>query len=94
VFDWILEDNDRKDLITYYKEYQKTNPAKITIDTMLVREEKIPYYNYQNFVAGTSFGTSTLQFSLDSYQSYYRENSFGQWQKAYAIFAARILLSK
>jgi hypothetical protein len=93
VFEWILEDKDRLALLDEYKQYQKLNPEKVTVDTMIVRGEKVPYHNWYNFVAGTSFGVSPIQFSLDNYQCYYRNNSFGEWKRAATILTARILVS-
>jgi hypothetical protein len=73
--------------------YQKLNPNKVTVDTMIVRGEKVPYHNWYNFVAGTSFGVSPIKFSLDNYQSYYRNNSFGEWKRAATVLTAQILVS-
>ena len=94
VFEWILEDDDRINLVNQFKEFQEKNPDRVTRDTMMVRGEKVPFNSYHNFVAGTFFGVSPIQFSLNNYQSYYRNNSFGAWEKASAILTARILLTK
>jgi CubicO group peptidase (beta-lactamase class C family) len=93
VFEWILEDKDRLSLLRQYEAYAKENPDQVTMDTMLVRGEKIAYRNYYNFSAGTSFGVSHLPFSLDNYKSYYRDNSFGQWKRAAFILTARLTVS-
>ena len=93
VFEWILEDKDRLGLIDQYKQYRKANPEKVTVDTMMVRGEKVPFYNWYNFKAGTSFGVSPIQFSLNNYKCYYRNNSFGEWKRASTILTARLLVS-
>ncbi|MBD0256193.1 MAG: serine hydrolase, partial [Cytophagales bacterium] len=93
VFEWILEDKDRRSLVRQYETYIKENPDKVTMDTMQVRGEKIAYRNYHNFSAGTSFGVSHLPFSLDNYKSYYRDHSFGEWQRAAFILTARLTVS-
>ncbi len=90
VFEWILEDKDRRSLLRQYEAYAKENPSLVTMDTMLVRGEKIAYRNYYNFSAGTSFGVSHLPFSLDNYKSYFREHSFGEWKRAAFILTARL----
>jgi CubicO group peptidase (beta-lactamase class C family) len=90
VFEWILEDKDRLALLRQYEAYARENPGLVTIDTMLVRGEKIAYRNYYNFSAGTSFGVSHLPFSLDNYKTYYRDNSFGQWKRSAFILTARL----
>lgn len=92
-FEWILDDNDRLNLMDRYKKYQKENPEKVTVDTVVVRGEKVRYYNWNNFVAGTSFGVSPIQFSLDNYHCYYRNNSFGEWNPGATILTARLLVS-
>ncbi len=92
-FEWILEDKDRLALLDQYKRYKKLNPEKVTLDTMVVRGEKVLYYNWYNFIAGTSFGVSPIKFSLDNYQCYYRNNSFGEWKRAATILTARLLVS-
>lgn len=93
VFEWILDDKDRLNLMNRYKQFQKENPEKVTVDTVVVRGEKVLYYNWYNFVAGTSFGVSPIQFSLNNYQSYYRGSSFGEWKRAATILTARLLVS-
>jgi hypothetical protein len=92
-FEWILDDNDRLDLLKRYKQFQREHPEKVTIDTMIVGGQKVPYYKWYNFAPGTSFGVSPISFSLDNYQCYYRNNSFGQWKRASAILTARLLVS-
>ena len=93
VFEWILDDEDRINLLNQYKQYKTANPENVTLDTMVVRGEKVPYYNWRNFKAGTSFGVSPIPFSLNNYQCFYRRNSFGNWRRASAILTARLLVS-
>ncbi len=93
VFEWILEDNQRLDLLKEYAKYKKVHPEKVTIDTALVDGKKISFINWNGFMVGTSFGVSLIPFSLNNYKSYYRTNSLGEWKRASAILTARIQLS-
>jgi hypothetical protein len=90
VFEWILDDQDRLALLGMYKQFREQHPERFSIDTMMVRGDKISYNSYQNFNPAAHFGISPLQFSLDNYKSFYRNNSFGEWKRAPVILTARI----
>jgi len=93
VFEWIMEDKDRLNLLHHYATYRKNNPDKVTADTIIVRGEKIGFRNYLQFSPGTHFGISATPFSLKHYRSCYRLNSFGEWKNAPVVLSARISVS-
>ena len=93
VFEWILDDKDRLELLNQYKDFRKAHPERVSYDTMFVRGEKIAYRNYQGFHPAAHFGVSPLQFSLNNYLCYARTNSFGEWRKTPVILTARINLT-
>jgi hypothetical protein len=92
VFEWLLEDEDRLLLLEQYKEFRRQFPRKVTVDTLVVDGEKITYNSWHGFRAGTSFGSSSVKFSIENYKSYYRHNSYGKWKRSSFILAARVTL--
>lgn len=90
VFEWLLEDEDRLLLLEQYKEFRRQFPRKVTVDTLMVDGEKITFNSWHGFRAGTSFGSSSLKFSLDHYKTYYRNNSYGKWRRSSFILTARV----
>ena len=90
VFEWLLEDEDRLLLLEQYKEFRRQFPRKVTVDTLMVDGEKITFNSWHGFRAGTSFGSSSLKFSLDHYKTYYRNNSYGKWKRSSFILTARV----
>lgn len=92
-FEWILEDQERQDIVRQYMAYKKSNPDNVTLDTVIVDGEKIGFYSWHQFMVGTAFSVSYTPFSLANYKCYYRINSLGEWKRASAILTARIELS-
>jgi hypothetical protein len=90
VFEWLLEDEDRLILLEQYKEFRRQFPKKVTVDTLVVDGEKITFNSWHGFRAGTSFGSSSLKFSLDNYKCFYRNNSYGKWKRSSFILTARV----
>lgn len=90
VFEWLLEDEDRLILLGQYKEFRRQFPRKVTVDTLMVDGEKLTFNSWHGFRAGTSFGSSSLKFSLDHYKAYYRNNSYGKWKRSSFILTARV----
>ncbi|HYC84940.1 MAG TPA: serine hydrolase [Chryseosolibacter sp.] len=93
VYEWIMEDYERLDLLGLYSEYRRNNPDKVRTDSTIVRGEKIGFRNYYQFTPGTHFGVSAVPFSLKHYRSYYRLNSFGQWHVAPVVLTTRITVT-
>lgn len=90
VFEWLLEDEDRLILLEQYKEFRRQFPRRVTVDTLMVDGEKLTFNSWHGFRAGTSFGSSSLRFSLDHYKTYYRNNSYGKWKRSSFILSARV----
>jgi hypothetical protein len=93
VFEWLLEDEDRMLLLGQYNEYRRQFPRNVTVDTVRVDGETITFNSWHGFRAGTSFGSSSLKFSHDHYESYYRNNSYGKWKRSSFILAARVVVA-
>jgi hypothetical protein len=93
VFEWLLEDEDRLILLEQYKEFRRQFPKNVTVDTLLVDGEKITFNSWHGFRAGTSFGSSSLKFSLDNYKCFYRNNSYGKWKRSSFILTARVTVA-
>lgn len=92
-FEWIMEEKDRDALKAVYREFEKTYPERVQMDTALVDGKKVAARHYVNFLPGTSFGVSLLPFSLENYKCFSRYNSFGAWTRAPYILTARVKVS-
>ena len=92
-FEWILEEDERNELKEIYREFEKSYPDRVRMDTTIVDGEKLVAPNYINFLPGTSFGVSRIPFSLSNYQCFSRTNSLGEWKRAPYIVAARVTVS-
>jgi hypothetical protein len=92
-FEWIMEEKDRDALKAMYRDFEKTYPERVKMDTTLVDGKKVAARHYINFLPGTSFGVSLLPFSLDNYKCFSRYNSFGAWTRAPYILTARVTVS-
>ena len=93
-FEWIMDDQDRLNLLRQYYEYRIKNPHLVTSDTTIIGGEKVGVRNYYQFQAGTSYGVSPIPFSLQNYTCYYRLNSFGKWMRAPGVLTARVYLER
>ncbi len=93
MFEWILDDKARIDIVDSYVEYMKSNPDKVILDTIVVDGEKVQTTRFKNFRLGTIFGTTSTTADLKKYKCYRRTNSFGEWQRASGIISAKILMS-
>jgi hypothetical protein len=92
-FEWLLEDEDRLLLLDQYKEYRRQFPQNVRVDTLLVEGQKITFNSWNGFRAGTSFGSSSIRFSLDNYKCFYRNNSYGTWKRSSFILSARVTVA-
>jgi hypothetical protein len=92
-FEWILEEDERNKLKEIYREFEKSYPERVQMDTTIVDGQKLVARHYINFLPGTSFGVSLLPFSLSNYQCFSRTNSLGEWKRAPYIVAARVTVS-
>ena len=92
-FEWILEEDERNKLKEIYREFEKSYPGRVQMDTTVVDGQKLVARHYINFLPGTSFGVSLIPFSLSNYQCFSRTNSLGEWKRAPYIVAARVTVS-
>lgn len=92
VFEWLIEDDDRRLLMDMYREFQRLFPKKVTTDTLRVDDEQITYHSYQGYRAGTSFASSTDRVVVDNFRCYYRNNSYGQWRRSSSILTANVVV--
>lgn len=92
-FEWILEEEDRKTLKEIYRQFEKSYPDRVVMDTTIVEGKKLAVRHYINFLPGTSFGVSLLPYSLSNYQTFSRSNSLGEWKRAPFILTARVTVS-
>lgn len=92
VFEWLIEDDDRRLLMEMYREFQRLFPKKVTTDTLRVDDEQITYHSYHGYRAGTSFACSSDRVVVDNFRCYYRNNSYGQWRRSSAILTANVVV--
>jgi len=92
-FEWIMEEEERNALKEIYRQFEKSYPDRVRMDTTIVEGKKLPARHYINFLPGTSFGVSLLPYSLSNYQSFSRSNSLGEWKRAPYILTARVMVS-
>lgn len=93
VFEWILDATDRRLLADQYQQFALAHPQQVRLDTTLVKGKFVPYTHWSGYQAGTAFSTSTLTYSLNNYQCFYRHNSQGSWQVSPHILSARVFVS-
>lgn len=93
MFEWILDDKDRIDIVNRYLEFIRLNPDRVILDTIVVDGEKVQTTEFKNFHLGTIFGTTSTTADLKKYKCYRRTNSFGEWQRASGIISAKVLMS-
>lgn len=92
VFEWLIDDNDRVELLEHYREFRRQFPKLVTRDTLSVDGEKIAYSSWHGFRAGTSFGSSNNRFAIDNYKCYYRNNSYGKWRRSSLVLCASVTI--
>jgi len=92
VFEWLSDDEDRHELLDYYREFRRQYPKLVTTDTLSIDGEKIAYSSWHGFRLGTSFGSSNNQFAIANYKCYYRNNSYGRWRRSSQILCASITI--
>jgi hypothetical protein len=59
-FEWILEEDERNKLKEIYREFEKSYPDRVQMDTTIVDGQKLVARHYINFLPGTSFGVSLI----------------------------------
>ncbi len=92
-FEWILEEDERSELKEIYREFERSYPDRVRMDTTIVEGKKLAASHYINFLPGTSFGVSLLPYSLSNYQCYSRTNSLAEWKRAPYILSARVTVN-
>jgi CubicO group peptidase (beta-lactamase class C family) len=92
-FEWIMEEEERNALKEIYRQFEKSYPDRVRMDTTIVEGKKLAARSYINFLPGTSFGVSLLPYSLSNYLTFSRSNSLGEWKRAPFILTARVTVS-
>ncbi|HLT73671.1 MAG TPA: carboxypeptidase-like regulatory domain-containing protein [Ohtaekwangia sp.] len=92
VFEWLIDDDDRRLLMEMYREFERQFPKKVTTDTVMVEGEKITFSSYHGYRAGTSFASSSQRDVIDQFKCYYRNNSHGQWRRSSSVIAANVVV--
>jgi uncharacterized protein YktA (UPF0223 family) len=93
VFEWLIEEDERKTLMDQYREFKRIYPKKVSADTVIVEGEKIVYHTYHGYRAGTSFGSSSEKSIVDNFKCFYRNNSYGRWKRSSTILSANVVIS-
>lgn len=92
-FEWILEADERRELIENYQEFKRQYPKKVTTDTITVGNEKVVFTKWEGYRAGTSFGSSSSPALLSKSTCYYRNNSLGKWRRTSYILSATVTIA-
>jgi hypothetical protein len=92
VFEWILEEEERVELINQYQEYKRQFPKRVTTDTVYFKDERVVFTKWQGYRAGTSFGSSSDPELLSHAKCYYRNNSHGKWKRSSYVLAATVTI--
>jgi hypothetical protein len=92
VFEWLIEDDDRRLLMEMYREFERLFPRRVTVDTLQIDDEQITYHSYHGYRAGTSFACSSDRYVVDSFKCYYRNNSYGKWRRSSTILTANVVV--
>jgi len=90
VFEWILTENDRKEITKAYSEYMETFPERVFYDSIAVKGEYVLIPQINKVVSGTVFGVTGSKKDLKKHSSYFRSNSFGDWKKSTGILSAKV----
>jgi hypothetical protein len=93
VFEWILEYDERLELIENYQEFKRQFPKKVTTDTISVGDEKVVFTKFEGYRAGTSFGSSSSPELLSKLKCFYRNNSLGKWKRSSYALAATVTIA-
>ena len=92
VFEWLIDDDDRRLLMDMYREFERQFPKKVTTDTVVVEGEKITFNSYHGYRAGTSFASSSQREVMGQFKCFYRNNSHGQWRRSSSVIAANVVV--
>ena len=92
VFEWLIEDDDRKLLMEMYREFERLFPRRVTTDTLRIDDEQITYHSYHGYRAGTSFASTSDRFVVESFKCFYRNNSYGKWRRSSTILTANVVV--
>lgn len=90
MFEWILEEKDRRMITQAYDDYIADFPQKVVFDTIIVDGEKLSIPMVNKVLAGTIFGVTHS--NVDDYVCYYRTNSFGEWKRSTGVLSAKVEL--
>jgi hypothetical protein len=93
VFEWLIDDEERLELVEQYREFKRQYPRRVSTDTLTVEGERITYYSWHGYRAGTSFASSSDRSAVDSFKCFYRNNSYGRWRRSSTILAASVTLA-
>ncbi len=92
VFEWLIEDDDRKLLMDMYREFARLYPRRVTTDTLQIDDEQVTFNSYHGYRAGTSFASSSDRMVVENFKCYYRRNSYGQWRRSSTILTAIVVV--
>lgn len=92
-FEWIFEDKDRQYIATSYDDFIKNNPDKVSIDTVIIDNMKIPELNVKDYIVGTFFAVTVSEAAREAYITYDRSSSFSDWIRSPSIVQAKVLMS-
>ena len=94
VFEWIMDDKARLEIMSQFKEYKRLNPGKVRSDTTTISGEEVRFLHWEGLEAGVWFGASPANsVYLNNMECYFRTNSHAKWEKSYSILAARVTVT-
>ncbi|MEL7002210.1 MAG: serine hydrolase [Bacteroidota bacterium] len=93
MFEWIMEDKDRRYISAKYNEFMQLNPDKVIRDTVLVDNVLVPTVRVKNYILGTFFGTMARDSYREKYVTYDRGHSFDEWGRSANTLMAEVLMS-
>ncbi len=93
VFEWILNESDRRAIAQAYKDFMTEFPERVSYDIVVIEGEKLTIPRVNKVVAGTLFGTTGTASDLEKYVCYFQTNSFGEWKRSTGILSAKVKLA-
>jgi hypothetical protein len=90
VFEWIMDEPARLQLMNQFKEYKILHPDKVRADTTSVQGEEVRFMHWEGIEAGVWFGAAPADnVYLNYMECFFRTNSHSLWEKSYSVMAAR-----
>ncbi len=90
VFEWILEKKDREYITETYETYLREYPDRVVYDTLQIDGKEVVDIQIGKILAGTIFGTTNSKSDLENYPTFYRNNSFGAWERSASALSAKV----